>query len=320
MRAIVVTGFGPPSVLQVVELPPPQLGPGQVAIDVQLANITFVDTQIRAGTPPNPAMLPRLPWIPGNGVGGVVGALGPGADARLLGRRVVSSTGGSGGYAERVAVDAGLLLEVPDGLAPRDALALLADGRTALALTENAPIEAGQVVLVEAAAGGVGGLLVQLARSAGARVVAAAGGARKLAAAGDLGADVLVDYSVDGWADAIHASGGVDLVFDGVGGALGRLAFDLVRPGGRFVSFGQASGSFTQVDASVAAERQVTLGRGLQLPPARLLELTREALALGAEGRLRPVIGQTFPLERVADAHAAIEVRATIGKTLLVVG
>jgi NADPH2:quinone reductase len=257
--------------------------------------------------------------IPGNGVGGVVTAVGAGADPGLVGRRVVSGTGSSGGYAERAAVDADGLVMVPDGLALDAAVALLADGRTAMLLVQEAGVAGGDRVLVEAAAGGVGTLLVQLVRAAGGRVVAAAGGARKVALARDLGADVAVDYREPGWPDRVRAAtGGVDVVFDGVGGAIGRSAFELLDRGGRMLSFGLASGEWTGISAEAAASRGVTVLRGLQAAPAELRAFTARALAEAAAGRLRPVIGQRFPLDRAADAHAAIQSRATVGKTLLV--
>ena len=192
MRAVVMREFGPPEVLEPAEVDEVRAGPDEVVIDVELANVTFVETQVRAGKPPHPSMLPALPAILGNGVGGTVAGAGSGVEA---GRRVVASLNGTGGYAERVAVPTARLIEIPDGMPLRDAVALLADGRTALALAGRAGLRAGDTVLVEAAAGGVGTLLVQLARNAGARVVALAGQSRKLAIARDLGADLAVDYS-----------------------------------------------------------------------------------------------------------------------------
>ena len=308
MRAVVLREFGAPERLVPAEVADPVPGPGQVLVDVRIANITFVETQIRAGRPPNPAMAPRLPAILGNGVGGVI-----------EGRQVVSTTGGSGGYAERAVVDASLPIPVPAGLDLADAVALLADGRTALALVRAAGVRSGETVLVEAAAGGVGSLLVQLARGAGARVIAAAGGPRKVAFAADLGADLPVDYTAPGWTDQVASApgGGVDVVFDGVGGTVGRAAFGLLRPGGRFCAYGLASGTFTAIADDDAASRGITVLRGAPVTPQQMRELSVAALAQAAAGRLRPVIGQTFPLERAADAHAAIERRETIGKTLL---
>jgi len=318
MRAVLLRSFGPPSGLVATDLAEPVAGPGQVLIDVEFASITFVETQVRAGTAPNPAMLPRLPVVPGNGVGGRIAAIGAGVDPALLGTLAVSTTGGTGGYAELVAVDAAGAIGVPEGLDLAEAVALLADGRTAMSLMRLAAPKAGETVLVEAAAGGVGSLLVQLARTAGARVVAAAGGPRKLALATELGAHITVDYTLNDWADRLRSET-IDIVFDGVGGAIGRGAFDLVRAGGRFCSFGLASGAFTQISPAEAAERSITVIRGGPVNSEDMRELTRAALAEGAAGRLRPVIGQTFPLEQAAEAHAAIAARATIGKTLLTV-
>ncbi len=163
MRAVVLREFGPPASLAIDRLADPVPGPGQALVEVELASVTFVETQVRAGRPPHPAMSPALPVVPGNGVGGRVAAVGEGADPALVGRRVVTTTGGSGGYAERVAVPAAALLEVPAELDLADAVALLADGRTALSLVEAALPRPGETVLVLAAAGGVGSLLVQLA-------------------------------------------------------------------------------------------------------------------------------------------------------------
>lgn len=315
MRAIWLRAFGGPEVLVPGPAPDPTPGTGQVLIDVAHANITFVETQLRAGRPGPFRVTP--PLIPGNGVGGVISAVGPDVDPALIGRRVISATGGSGGYAEQVVVDASAPFEVPAGLALDAAVALLADGRTATLLVEAVGVRPGDRVLVEAAAGGVGGLLVQLAAAAGARVIGAAGGPRKVGLLPDLGAELAVDYRVPGWAERVRdAVGGVDVVLDGVGGSIARTAFELLTPGGRMASFGLASGEWSPVSAEDATARQITLVRS-DAPPERMRAYTVRALADGAAGRLRPLIGQRFPLERAADAHAAIEARATVGKTLL---
>ncbi len=315
MRAAVLHAFGPPENLTAHDLPDPDPHEGQVLVEVELASVTFVETQLRAGRPPHPSMAPDLPVVLGNGVGGIISATGAGVDASLKGRRVVTTTGGRGGYAQRVAVDRDLIIEIPEGLETADAVALLADGRTALMLFEAANIEPGETVLVEAAAGGVGSLLVQLAAGAGARVVAAAGGARKLKLARSLGADHAVDYSQPGWP---ARAGPVDVVFDGVGGVIARQAFELVRSGGRFSSFGMASGAFAGISEQVADDSGVTLVRGNGLAPRQLRALSERALHAAAAGHVKAVVGQWFALGNVAAAHAAIEARETIGKTLLV--
>lgn len=318
MRAVVLRAFGPPDALTVEEVADPVPGPGQVLIEVAAVSVVFVETQVRAGNAPTPAHRPTVPFIPGNGVGGVIRDVGPGVDGGMLGTRVVSTTGGRGGYAELVAVDATEPIGVPDGLGIDVATAVLADGRTAVGLTRVARPAPAEWVLVEAAGGGVGTLLVQLATAAGARVVAAAGGPAKLRAAAAAGAEITVDYTVGHWADRVReATGGVDVVYDGVGGDVGRIALGLLRDGGRFVVHGMAGGAMTVPPAEEAARLRVFGLGSIALPPR---ELSRLALAEAAAGRLRPTIGQTFPLENAAAAHAAIERRATVGKTLLIPG
>jgi NADPH:quinone reductase len=332
MRAVVLSRLGGPDELVLAEVPDPVPGPGQVVIAVDMASITFVETQVRSGHPPHPSMTPDLPVILGNGVGGTVASTGdsltgdsltgdsltgdsiPGGS--LPGGRFISTTGGSGGYAERVAVNRADLIAIPDGTSTADAVALLADGRTAMALMSGAAVKPGDVVLVEAAAGGVGSLLVQLAVGAGATVVAAAGATAKLELAAGLGAQYVVDYSEPDWADRVREMP-ADVVFDGVGGAVGEAAFTLLRDGGRMCTYGMASGQFAQISDAAATARGVSLIRGAPVTPERMRELTSAALTAAAAGRMRPVIGQTFPLARAAAAHAAIEARKTTGKTLL---
>jgi NADPH2:quinone reductase len=309
MRAVWLREFGGPEVLVPGDAPDPVAGPGQVLVEVAFANITFVETQMRGGTGP---FRPVLPIVPGNGVGGVISAVGPGADPGLAGQRVVTSTGGSGGYAQRVAVDAGAVFPVPDALALDAAVAVLADGRTATGLVHATRVSPGDRVLIEAAAGGVGSLLVQLAKTAGASVVGAAGGPAKLAHVPD--ADLVVDYLRADWTSGI---GEFDVVFDGVGGPIGTAAFALLRRGGRMAVYGLAGGAWAEVSEEDAAARGVSLVRSIG-GPEEMRAFTESALAEAAAGRLVPVIGQRFPLEKASDAHAAIESRATVGKTLLV--
>ena len=199
-------------------------------------------------------------------------------------------------------------------------MALLADGRTALLIRDATSLTADDRVLVLAAAGGVGTLLVQVAKAAGAVVIGVAGGPEKVAVVRDLAADLVVDHHNPEWPGEVRSAvGGVDLVLDGVGGDLARAAFHLLDPGGRICSFGAASGAFADISDDEAVAREVSrLGLPGPTRPA-MRRATEEALALAASGRLHPVIGQRFALDRAADAHAAMEARTTIGKTLLVV-
>ncbi|RAY16689.1 NADPH:quinone reductase [Actinomadura craniellae] len=325
MRVIRVERFGGPEVLVAVDAPEPVAEDGQVMIEVAAVDVIFVETSIRGGWGEEFFDV-RPPYVPGGAVAGTVVSAGAGVEAGWVGRRVAARVGvkdgAGGGYAERVAVPAGRLAEVPEGLGLAEAAALLHDGPTALALLEQNGIRPGERVLILAAGGGMGVLLVQLARAAGARVVAAARGGAKLELARKLGADVAVDYTGPGWAGrVVEATGGAgpDLVLDGAGGRIGREAFEITAPGGRFSAHGAPGGGFTEIDPAEAGRRGITV-RGIQhvqLVPAERDRLIGRALAEAAAGRLTPVIGRTFPLERAADAHAAIESRAVVGKTLL---
>jgi NADPH2:quinone reductase len=216
------------------------------------------------------------------------------------------------------AVDADDALPVPAAIDLASATALLADGRTALLMLRAADIGTGDRVLVEAAAGGVGSLLVQLAAAAGAHVVAAAGGPRKLELARSLGATYAIDYRRHGWTDEVrNAVGPVDVVLDGVGGAVGKAAFTVLAGGGRMLTFGAASSAWPRLPDATVARRHVTVLRPPRPSAGEMRRLTSEALRRAATGDLRPVVGQVHPLADVVAAHAAVEERRTVGKTLL---
>jgi NADPH:quinone reductase len=323
MRVVQVKRFGGPEVLVPTEAPDPVAGPGQVVVDMAAADVLFVETQIRRGWGGRYFEV-ELPYVPGGGVAGRVRSVGEGVDPGLAGRRVVTSTGERGGYAEQVAVPAEGLVAVPEALDLRDAAALLHDGTTAFGLLAATGINPGEWVLVTASGGGLGILLVQLAHLAGAHVIGAARGKRKLDLALELGADVTVDYSEPGWTGRVREAtggGGPDVVFDGAGGQIGLAAFQVTARNGRFSAHGAPSGGFATIDPEEARRRQVAV-RGIDQVRGTAPEVARRrlerALSEAAAGRIKPVIGQTFPLERAADAHAAIEAREVIGKTLLV--
>lgn len=322
MRRIRFTEFGPPEVLHLAQEPDPTPELGQALIAVAFAGVTFVETQVRAGRPPWVGRLPATPFYPGNGVEGVVEVVGEGVDPALLGNRVVTATGGTGGYADRVAVNADALIPVPAELAPGHAVALLADGRTAMSVLRAGGLRNGEVALVTAAAGGVGGLLVQLALGAGAKtVIALAGGPDKCEHARSLGAEVTVDYRATAWTEQLSAaisSHGLDVAFDGVGGTVGRSVFETMPPRTRLCVFGMSSGSYTEANVQDIVLRGITVAGGVQLQsPAESNTLSAEALSAAAAGQLRPTIGGVFPLEQAADAHSALESRSLIGKALL---
>jgi NADPH2:quinone reductase len=315
VKAIVLREFGPADNLRYEDAADPSPAPGQVRIAVAAAGVHLVDTIIRRGVDHGPYPQPQLPAIPGREVAGVVDAVGDGVDESWLGRRVVAHLGAaSAGYAELAVREVDAVHALRDDLAPDAAVAMIGTGRTTMAILEVAQIGPGDVVLVTAAAGGIGSLLVQAARAAGARVIGAAGGPDKVAHVRALGADLAVDYSEPGWADAV---GEVTVALDGVGGELGRAALEALAPGGRLVVFGGASGAPIQFDVGDLYRRGLTvsaaIGPRILNRPGGIRELEERALAAA----LTPALHH-FPLADAAAAHAAIENRATIGKVVLV--
>jgi NADPH:quinone reductase len=324
VRAVEVTRFGGPDVLELRGLPDPAPGPGQVVLAVSASDVLFVDAMIRSGKGIDYFPI-RPPYVPGNGVGGTVAALGDGVDSAWLGRPVVARTGGpggSGGYAELAAVDLDACAPVPEGVDLFDATAVLHDGTTALRILEKTAPQEGEWVLVLAAAGGMGILLVQLLANQGAHVVGAAGGATKRDVVSKAGAVAAIDYGEPGWTEAVmDATGGQrpTLVLDGVGGRIGAEAFGLIADGGRFSAHGTPSGSFASIDPGEATCRNVTVTTiaDLQYGGGDRSRLLNAVLDEVAAGRLAPLVGQTFSLDEVSEAHLAIEARQTVAKTLL---
>jgi NADPH2:quinone reductase len=325
MRAIRLHEFGPAENLAYEEVEDPQPGPGQVRIAVAAAGVHLIDTTIRAGVQRGPLPLPDLPAIPGREVAGVVDALGAGVDESWLGRRVVAHLGpASGGYAELAVREVDAVHALPDGVAEDEAVAMIGTGRTTLGILEVAQVTSGEVALITAAAGGIGSLLVQAMREAGAVAVGLAGGEEKVARVHELGATVAIDYTEPDWADAVRDALGdarVTVAFDGVGGTVGRGALELLVPGGRLILFGWSSGEPTRLSASDLFARGLTasaaIGPRILNRPGGMRDLEEQALAALADGRLSPLV-QRFPLAEAAAAHAALEARATVGKAVLV--
>ncbi|MFB7724645.1 zinc-binding dehydrogenase [Nocardia sp. NPDC056100] len=329
MRVVEAKAFGDPEVLAVNEVPDPVAGAGEVVVAVAAADVMFLDTMLRSGAgrdyfPVHP------PFVPGGAVSGVVESVGPGVDAEWIGRRVATPTADSGiasgtptgGYAEKVLAKADTLSIVPEDLTLDQAVALVHDGRTALAVADRAELRAGEWVLITAAAGGLGTLLIQLARTAGARVIAAARGEAKLALAQRLGAEAVVDYSRPDWVDQVREiTGGVHAVLDGAGGRIGGDSVAALVPGGRLLGYGNAAGGFAAVDAEAAAARDITVLTLFDITAAGTdwVALHDRVQAEAAAGRLEVVIGQRFALEDAAAAHSTIESRAAAGRTILTV-
>lgn len=315
MQAIKVDRFGDADVLVVQEVADPEPAQGQVLIDVRAVGVVYGDVIVRSGRRPSPT---PLPWIPGIEVGGVVVA----GDESLLDKTVVATTAGQqGGYAELAVAPAATTFPVPDGLALDVALTVFQAGALAYGMLAAMRLRADDTVLVTAAAGRIGSLLVQAAKAAGATVIGVAS-PEKLAAVKEFGADHALDYG-DGWADRVHElTGGATLVLDAVGGAIGASAVAAAADGvGRVGIYGFASGDWTPVDVATLVRRGLTVSSPLRVatakPDAEQRDDAEQALAAAARGELTPRIHARFPLAQAADAHRELESRRSIGAVVL---
>jgi NADPH2:quinone reductase len=325
MRAIRHHEFGGPEVLVYEEVPEPVPGPGQVRIETRAAGVHLLDTTFRSGDTSGPYPLPDLPMIPGREAAGTVDAVGEGVDESWLGKRVVAHLGfASGGYAEKAVREVEHVHEIPHGADFGEAVAMVGTGRTALMVLAVGPVTADDVVIVPAAAGGIGTLLVQAAKNAGAYVVGLAGGPDKVRQVAANGADAAVDYKAEDWTavlDQALEGREATLLFDSVGGATGRAAFDRLGFGGRMVVFGWSAGKATEATVADIVGRGLTvsgaLGLKLLTKLGGLRSLEERSLAELATGRLRPAV-HTFKLSEAAEAHRALENRGTTGKVVLV--
>ncbi|MFI8938001.1 zinc-binding dehydrogenase [Streptomyces syringium] len=329
MHAVRLHAFGPAENLIYERTDDPEPGPGQVRIAVAAAGVHLVDTTLRAGDPNGPYPLPDLPTVPGREIAGTVDALGAGTDPRWLGRRVVGHLGAApGGYAELAVIDAEKLHEIPAGLREDQAIAMIGTGRTALGVLGFTELTGEDVVIVTAAAGGVGSLLTQYAKNAGATVVGLAGGPAKVRRVRELGADLAFDYTAEDWAGAARtALGGrtATVVLDAVGGPAARAAVDLLGPGGTHLVYGWSSGGPLTLAPEELAERSLTSQTALGPPmlarfgggQVGLRRLEEESLAQAAAGNVVPTVHR-FPLADAAAAHVALTSRATMGKVVLV--
>jgi NADPH2:quinone reductase len=319
MRAAVVTEFGGPDVIRTQDWPEPTAGEGEVLVDIAVTDVIFVETAIRKGAHGGFFDV-KPPYVPGNAFGGTVRAVGADVDDAWLGKTVIGRTAAFGAHAEQAVAPAGELIEVPDELNLETAVAVYGDGFTALLLEQLAPDLQGKEVLVTAAAGGMGVLLVQLAHKAGAHVIGAARGQAKLDLVRAQGADLVIDYSRPGWEKLVlEATNGTDVVFEGAGGKLGAAAFATVKDGGWFSAHGAPSGGFAEYDPAEAERRGITT-KGIMDLRADSREISisgTDVIDRALKGELVPVIDRTFGLDQLGEAHTAIENRTLLGKALL---
>ncbi len=330
MRAWAAPRYGPPDVLELRELPDPVPAAGEVLVRVRAIGLNFADCMARQGVYPN---VPRPPVVCGMEVAGVVAALGEGSGGPAPGTRV-AAVPIFGGHAELVRVPATHVRPLPDGVSFTEGAALAVTGLTAdHALNTVGRVRPGERVLVTAAAGGVGTMAVQLARAAGAEVLAVASTPDKRRLAAELGAAGTFGYEdVPG---AVAA--GVDVVLDSVGGRLFRPAWRALRPDGRYVLFGLAAAVGARrirwAAAAWALARMGVVVPSLLVSPCRTLagfnlslvphlagelqaRFARLEAALAA-GRLRPVVGAVLPFDALPEAHALLQGRRSTGKVVV---
>lgn len=332
MHAVRLHTFGPAENLTYEHTDDPVPGPGQVRIAVRAAGVHLLDTALREGmTGPYPAPTP-LPTVPGREVAGIVESLGEGTDPTWLGRHVVAHIGNApGGYAELTVTEADKLHPVPDNLDDAAAVSMIGTGRTTLGILGFTPLGPDSVAVVTAAAGGIGTLLVQYAKNAGATVIGLAGGPAKVALVHANGADLAVDYTRPDWPRHVRThldtlGRRATVVYDSVGSTTARAAVDLLGKNGQHIVYGWSGtglhdgGPLTFTEDELAT-RSITsesvLGPAMIQRGGSLRALETRALAEAAAGRLRPAV-QRYPLAEAATAHRDLETRGTTGKVVLI--
>ncbi|HYD27397.1 NAD(P)H-quinone oxidoreductase [Brevundimonas sp.] len=321
MRAVEITGgSGPAEALTLVERPDPLAGPGQIRIRVRAAGVNRPDILQRLGRYPAP---PGASDIPGLEVAGEVDQVGEGAGRWTIGDRVCALLAG-GGYAEYAVVDARHALPVPDGLDLMQAAALPETVCTVFAnVFEAGALKAGETLLIHGATSGIGVTAIQMARAAGARVIATSRGVDKAKAAHALGADLSLDARSDDLRTAIEAFGGVNVVLDMVGADYAALNLAVLKPLGRWVVIATLSGAKAEIDlARLMMKRIVLTGSTLRSRPAdekaRLIAAVEStAWPWVAAGLVRPPVEATFSLEQASAAHLRLEAGDHIGKIVL---
>ena len=325
MKAVVCKAWGPPESLVIEERPSPQAGPGTVVISVRAANVSFPDTLVIQNKYQTKQ---ELPFVPGSEVAGVVKSLGAGVEGWKVGDRV-SAQASNGGYAEEVVADADRLLAVPDQMDFASAAVLgSAYGTSYYALTERGQLRAGETLLVLGASGGVGLAAVEIGKALGAKVIACASSAERLAVCRAHGADETIDYANDDMrarVKAITRGDGVDVIYDPVGGPYSELALRDMAWGGRFLVVGFAAGDIPKIPLNLPLIKGcsivgVWIGAFARRDRARHRANVVELGRWFQEGKIRPHISATYPLERAANALNALSQRKVIGKVVLTAG
>ncbi len=321
MRAVICSELGPIDKLTLGELPDPEPGPGEVVIDVQVAALNFPDTLIIEG---NYQFKPDLPFSPGAEAAGVIAVVGQGVEWEVGTRVVAFHT--EGAFAEKWLVPAALVLPLPTGLSFEQAAGLTVGyGTSYYALKQRAGLQSGETLLVLGAAGGVGSAAIELGKAMGATVIAAASTNEKLAFTESLGADHTINYGETNLREAVKEitdGGGVDVVYDPVGGELSEPAFRSIAWNGRYLIVGFAAGEIPAIPLNLPLLKGASIvgvfwGSWVQRGGADAAENVRELYEMAAAGTIEPRISAIHEFENFAEAFADLTSRAAMGKVLL---
>jgi NADPH2:quinone reductase len=321
MKAIRVQHTGGPEVLELAEVPTPQPKPTEALVKVSVAGVNAIDGQFRSG-----ALRTPLPFIPGQEGAGVVTAVGAQVKTAKPGDRVAWS-GTLGSYAEYVAASGDHLVPIPPAITDEQAAAAMVHGLTAHYLVNDAhKLKAGETALVHAAAGGVGLLVVQMARALGARVIGTVSSDDKAALAREAGADEVIVFTRQDFETEVKRltdGKGVEVVYDGVGKATFEKNLNVMRLRGMLVLYGMSSGAVPPVDPAKLSDKgslymaRTTLAH-FTATREELLARTSSLFSLITEGKLKVRIAKKYPLSQAADAQRDLESRAAAGKLLLI--
>src|SRR4051812_9187009 len=325
MKAVLCKQYGPPESLVIEDLPSPKPGPGEVVISVKAASINFPDVLIIQN---KYQLKPPLPFSPGSELAGVVKETGAGVSGVKPGDKVIAFTG-YGAFAEEVKTEAARLIPLPPKMDfPTGAAFILTYGTTDHALRDRAALKAGETLLVLGAAGGVGLAAIEIGKALGARVIACASTDDKLSVCREHGADETINYATEDLRERIKAlteGRGVDVVYDPVGGAYSEPAFRSIAWRGRHLVVGFAAGEIPKLPLTLALLRGASIvgvfwGDFTRREPKLFAESVRQLGRWYADGKLKPHVSQTFPLEKAAEALKLMAARQVKGKVVLKIG
>lgn len=325
MKAVLCKAYGPPESLVIEDIEPLKPGRGQAVIDVRACGVNFPDTLIIQG---KYQFKPATPFSPGGEVAGVVKEIGEGVENVKVGDRVIAFTGW-GGFAEEVIADAARLIPMPGGMDFATAAAfVMVYGTSHYALKDRAQIKPGETLLVLGAAGGVGLATVELGKVMGAHVIAAASSNEKLEVCKQHGADEVINYATEDLKERVKqltTGTGVDVVFDPVGGDYSEAALRGMAWGGRFLVIGFTTGDIPRIPLNLPLLKGCSIvgvfwGAFSERDPKRSQQHLQELLTWFAEGKVKPHISASYPLEQAAQALNDMMERKVMGKVVLVMG